>query len=241
MKAQQKIIGVIPARAGSKGIKHKNLSLLNGKPLIQYTIEASENSKLLDFTIISTDDQNVVELSKAFNVRVPFKRPDILSTDTASSVDVVLHVLEYLEKNEKYVPDAIVLLQPTCPLRNAKDIDDAIVKYISKNEKYGIKSLLSVNKPSEHPCECITIENGHMKFAIEGSEEHSRRQTFSEYYFMNGAIYISSVDLLKEKKVFFDPDEANAFFIMHPSHSVDIDEMFDLNIAEGLIKTGSVV
>lgn len=240
MSRKEKFLGLIPARKGSKGIKNKNMTLLNNKPLIQYTLEAAEKSKLLDCTIVTTDDPVIIDFSKNFRVRVPFKRPDHLATDTASSLDVVLHALDYLEKNECYIPDYVVLLQPTCPLRDESDIDSSIMQYLEENRTFGTESLIAVNIPSEHPYECIHIEGHNMKFAFEESRKCSGRQAFSTFYFINGSIYISPVSTIRKKSSFFDPYERNSFYVMHPSHSVDIDEIFDLKVAEALLQTGNV-
>jgi CMP-N-acetylneuraminic acid synthetase len=233
-------LGIIPARSGSKGIKRKNLALLDGKALIQYTFEAIEESRLLDKTILSTDDLDIIELGKSFKISIPFIRPDYLASDTALTIDVVLHALDYLEKDENYVPDAVILLQPTSPLRDGNDIDAAISMYIEENKNFGTECLLSVNKPSQHPAECFCIENNHMKFAITSDKGFKGRQTFPDYFFINGAIYISSVRILREKNIFFDPYQRNAFYRMTPYHSIDIDSLFELDVAEGILKTKKI-
>jgi CMP-N-acetylneuraminic acid synthetase len=212
MSINKKFLGVIPARKGSKGIKNKNMTLLDGKPLIQYTLEAAEKSRHLDLIIVTTDDTDVIEFSKKFNVKVPFKRPEHLSTDTATSLDVVLHALNYLEINEGYVPDYVVLLQPTCPLRDEYD-----------------------------PYDCIRIEGNDMELAFDASKNCSGRQSFSQFYFVNGAIYITPVGTLRNKGLFFDSESKNSFYVMHQSRSIDIDEVFDLKMAESLLKTGNVI
>jgi CMP-N,N'-diacetyllegionaminic acid synthase len=241
MSSKKKFLGIIPARKGSKGIKNKNLTLLDNKPLIQYTLEAAQKSRLLDFTIVTTDDSLVMDLSRKFNVKVPFRRPEHLATDTASSLDVVLHALDYLETNEGYVPDYVVLLQPTCPLRDEHDIDCSIEQYLEESKAYGTESLISVNIPSEHPYDCIHIEGHCMKLAFEESKKCCGRQSFSHFYFVNGAIYITPVATLRKKGLFIDPEENNSFYVMHQSRSIDIDEIFDLKVAESLLQTGNVI
>ncbi|WP_319508450.1 acylneuraminate cytidylyltransferase family protein [uncultured Methanolobus sp.] len=241
MSIKKKFLGVIPARKGSKGIKNKNLILLDNKPLIQYTLEAAEKSRLLDLTIVTTDDPGVIELSKEFNVNVPFRRPGHLATDTASSLDVVLHALDHLETNEGYMPEFVVLLQPTCPLRDEHDIDSSIEQYLEESKAYGTESLISVNVPSEHPFDCICIDGHDMELAFEKSEKCCGRQGFSQFYFMNGAVYITPVNTLRKKGLFFDKKQKNSFYVMHQSHSIDIDEIFDLKVAESLLQTGNVI
>lgn len=233
-----RFLGIIPARAGSKGIKRKNLVQLNGKPMIQYTFEAVEKSRFLDRTVLTSDDPEIIELGKSFKIQIPFVRPEHLATDTALTIEVIKHTIDYLEINEHYIPDAVVLLQPTCPLRDEIDIDTSISMYVEENRKFGIESLISVNKPSQHPAECFCIKNNQMEFAV--NSEKKGRQTFPEYFFINGAIYISSMRMLRDKNVFFDPLQRNAFYVMHPSHSIDIDSTFELDIAEGLLKIKKV-
>ena len=241
MSAKKKFLGIIPARKGSKGIKNKNLILLDNKPLIQYTLEAAEKSRLLDFAIVTTDDSAIMELSRIFNVKIPFKRPKYLSTDDASSIEVVLHALDHLEKNDGYVPDYVVLLQPTCPLRDEHDIDSSIEQYLEEAKIYSSESLISVNIPSEHPYDCIFIDDhNNLELAFEESKKCCGRQSFSQFYFMNGAIYITHVDTLRNKNLFFDPEQKNSFYVMHQSRSIDVDEIFDLKVAESLLKAGNV-
>ena len=126
-----RILGIIPARGGSKGVPGKNIKLLGGLPLIAYTSNAANDSKYLNKTIISTDDLNIAEVAKQFQIEVPFIRPTLLATDTASSIQVVQHVVTYLESQEEYY-DAICLLQPTSPFRKKGFIDKAIEKFINE-------------------------------------------------------------------------------------------------------------
>lgn len=221
----KKILGIIPARAGSKRIPNKNLNLLGDKPLIQYTIEAGINSSKIDRLVLTTDDKNIIELASKFDIEIPFVRPDELSGDTSSSYDVVIHCLNWLSKNYNYHPDAVMLLQPTCPFRDSYDIDNAIEEYLNSSKE----SLISASKVFQHPCDCFKIVDGKIQFAdapIKGRE-------FPEYYFDSGAIYITSVNFLKDRKIFFD--ESPIIFNMSKEHSIDIDEFFELRVADSLI------
>ena len=120
------ILAIIPARGGSKGIPHKNIQNLAGKPLIAYTIIAAKKSKLIDKIVVSTDDKKIAKISEACGIEVPFLRPKNISKDNSSTIEVVKHTLEFLRTNQDYIPDMIIVLQPTSPLRTTRLIDNAI-------------------------------------------------------------------------------------------------------------------
>lgn len=126
----KKILGVITARGGSKGIPEKNIKPLNGKPLISYTIKAAHGSKYLDYSLVSTDDPKIARVSRKYKARVPFMRPAELATDIAKSIPVVLHALDWLRKHKKQKYSYAMILQPTSPLRTAQDIDECIKKAV---------------------------------------------------------------------------------------------------------------
>ena len=129
----KEILGIIPARAGSKGLPHKNMKLFCGKPLISWTIEAALTSKYIDKVIVSTDSLEIAKISNQYGELAPFIRPAFLSTDTAPSIDVIRHVCEYLKEQNSKEFDYISLLEPTSPLRETSDIDNAIFILNSKN------------------------------------------------------------------------------------------------------------
>ena len=140
MYKNKRILALIPARGGSKGIKDKNIIELCGKPLIAYSIDAAKNSKYIDDILVSTDSEKIAEVAKKYGARVPFLRPYELATDTSTTLDVVLHAIDYVNKEEKKY-DTLILLQPTAPLRKTEDIDSAIEKFFlfeekSNNERY---------------------------------------------------------------------------------------------------------
>lgn len=146
MYKDKKTLAIIPARGGSKGIPYKNIMNINGKPLIAYSIEAAKQSKYIDYILVSTDDDKIKEVSLQYGASVPFLRPEEISNDTAKSIDVVIHGINYLkESGEEF--DYVVLLQPTSPLRTSQDIDEAI-EILIKNEK---ESLVSVCEVEENP------------------------------------------------------------------------------------------
>ena len=150
----KKILAIIPARAGSKGIKDKNIIDLNGKPLIAYSIEAGLKSKYIDKVVVTTDGEEIAREAIKYGAEVPFLRPEYLSSDNAKTIDAVIHCIEEMEKlGEKY--DYVVLLQPTQPLRQSWHIDEAIELILEKNEE----ALVSVSKVKDNPILIRSIDS----------------------------------------------------------------------------------
>lgn len=191
-----KILGLITARGGSKGIPGKNIKLLNGRPLIDYTITSAKESKLLSRTILSSDDQNIIGIAKTTGIEVPFTRPSGLAKDETSSIDVVKHALEFFKKmGDEY--EAICLLQPTTPFRRKGLIDEAIRKF--QNGNYD--SLITVREiPAEYnPHWAFEEEDGFLKIATGEDTPISRRQELPKAYHRDGAVYISRTDLVLKR------------------------------------------
>ena len=223
----KKILGIIPARGGSKGIPHKNIIDLCGKPLISYTIEAGLDSKYIDYLIVSTDSQKIAETSEKAGAEVPFMRPAELASDTAKTVDAVVHAIKTLkEKGQEF--DTLVLLQPTQPLRTADDIDRSIEIYIEQ----GCNPLASVSLVDDHPLLIRSISEDKLMPLLNESST-CRRQDMPLYYRINGCIYINEINSISEKTSFNDNPVP---YIMEPSHSIDIDELRDLAVAEYYLK-----
>ncbi len=216
-------MALIPARGGSKGIPRKNIKDLCGKPLIAYSIEAGLNSKYIDSVVVSTDDSEIAEVSKRFGAEVPFIRPEELASDTAKTLDVVLHAIKEMESKGSTF-DTFVLLQPTQPLRTAADLDAAIEKYMEN----GCISMVSVSPVNDHPILIRTIEEDRLKPLLNCSST-CRRQDMPKYYRVNGCIYINEISEIDTNTSFND----NVLpFVMEPSHSVDIDELSDFELAK---------
>ena len=221
-----KIIAIIPARGGSKGIKNKNIYPLNGRPLITYTIEAAKKSKYIDHILVSTDSDEIAETARENGADVPFMRPPELAGDTTKTVEVIVDVLfKIASRGLKY--DAVVLLQPTSPCRTSEDIDGAIELFYKEDKK----SLLSVSEVVENPVLIRRLE-GNRAVPILPVTSTVRRQDFKKYYKVNGAIYINAVDEVDLNTSFND----NAIgYIINPAHAVDIDCMDDIKRAEILL------
>lgn len=224
------ILYIIPARGGSKGIPGKNIRFLGDKPLIAHTIVAAQNAKYQGTILVSTDDEKIAAIAKKYGAEVPFMRPEALSSDSAPTIDVLFHALNYYS-NQNETFDIIVLLQPTSPLRTSKDIDDAIKLMISKNSE----AIVSVCEAEHHPLWAnILPEDGSMKNFIRNEIKGLNRQQLPKYYRLDGAVYISTISALKKHKTFFH--ENTYSYIMPAGHSVDIDHEIDFKLAELLLK-----
>lgn len=228
----KKIICIIPARGGSKGVHRKNLRNLGNKPLIQWTIEEAQKSKYINRIIVSTEDKEIEDACMRMGAEV-IERPKELASDDSPTVDSVLYTLKVLEDNEKYIPNYVMLLQCTSPFRTVADIDNAIEKLLSKSKNF--KSLISVTKEENPPWWLKSInEDGIIKdFITYDKKQYSRRQSFPPLYRLNGAIYICDIDEFKKHRTF--EIESTLAYIMDSNSSVDIDTEDDLELAEYIL------
>jgi CMP-N,N'-diacetyllegionaminic acid synthase len=229
-KEGRKILGVITARGGSKGLPRKNVLELNGKPLIAWTIDSAKRSRYLDKVVVSTEDKEIARISRKFNAEV-IDRPKELATDAATSIEVIKHAVSFLEKNEKYKPEIVVILQPTSPLRDESEIDAAIKKLIET----GADSVISVSEYETSPFLAYTLDSAdRMDLLIKSGYNSSRRQDIPKAYKPNGAVYAVKTDtLMKENKILGKDTRA---LIMQKERSVDIDSGIDLKLAEFLVR-----
>lgn len=240
MYKYKKILALIPARGGSKGLPGKNIRLLAGKPLIAWSIEQAKGSKYLDKVVVSTDYENIAKIAEQFGAEVPFIRPAELAADDSSSIDVIFHAIDFL-KNTGQQFDYIALLEPTSPLRESADIDNAIENLIDKNEA---KAIVGVSKlESAHPEFNVLInnENGFIKKYLDNSSIRVlRRQELPDVYFFEGTIYISDIDFLAQKRTFYH--ELTLPYVVPRWKSMEIDEICDLIMAEALLnaKAGGI-
>lgn len=229
MYKDKKILAVIPARGGSKGIPKKNIIDLLGKPLLYYSVKSAKESKYIDKVIISTDDEEIAEVGKKLGAEVPFLRPKEISGDKAKSIDAFIHAIKKLEKlEEKY--DYILLLQNTSPLRQSWHIDEAIEKIIESDER----SLVSVSEVIEHPCIMRTLDEKGCTLPLISMTGDMRRQDFPPIYIVNGAIYIQKND--EHLNLDTNLNGGKLAYIMSREYSVDIDEYLDLDIAMHYLK-----
>ena len=228
----RKILAIIPAREGSKRLPHKNKMELNGKALIEWTIQPVLESGLIDTTLISTDDDDILELVKKYDVVAPFKRPKELADDKASIFEVIVHAIEYFKSKEIYFSH-VLLLQPTSPLRNSKDIDKAIQKL---NEK--TKSIVSVCETEHSPLWTNVLPSDlSMKDFISEKYKNIRSQDLPLYFRLNGAIYVSEIEYYIKNKGFFGPDTYAC--IMPINRSIDIDNKMDFELCKIMMNENS--
>ena len=227
MYDNKKIITIIPARSGSKGLKDKNIKELNGKPLIAYTIEAAKESKIFDEIIVSTDSEKYAEIAKKYGANVPFLRSRENAGDKAGSWDVAREVISKLDKQY----DIVVLLQPTSPLRTSKNIKDAIKLFFDKDAD----TVCSVCETDHPTFWCNTLdENLSMRDFIK-KEYDLPRQQLPKTYTLNGAIYVCKAKNLDNLNFYSAKSYA---YVMARNSSIDIDDMSDLALAEVLLQKG---
>ncbi|HNX91115.1 MAG TPA: acylneuraminate cytidylyltransferase family protein [Candidatus Omnitrophota bacterium] len=226
----KKILAIVPARSGSKGLPNKNIKLFCGKPLICWTISEAKRSKYIDDVTVSTDSPRIAEISKKAGAIVPFLRPPELATDTASSMDVVFHAISEFEKiNGRY--EIVLLLQPTSPLRVSEDIDNAVELLI----KQKAKAIVSLTEALVNPSWVNVLPaNGCIKDFLHCSVINKRRQVLPKYFQLNGAVFLGYAKYLKGTGTFYT---AKTYaYIMPRERSVDIDDIFDFKLAEIIMR-----
>lgn len=223
---ERKILAVIPARGGSKGIPRKNIIEVGGKPLIAWTISAARKSRYIDKLILSSDDDEIMTIARKFGCDVPFTRPGELASDTSGTVEVILHAINNI--HEKY--DYIVILQPTSPLRSVSDIDNCIENCFEKNAP----SCVSVTEVEKSPYWMYILdENARMKSVIDFKNRSMRRQELPATYALNGAVYVvNSESFMKTQKLI---ESETVAYIMPIIRSLDIDTEYDLMIAQMIL------
>jgi N-acylneuraminate cytidylyltransferase/CMP-N,N'-diacetyllegionaminic acid synthase len=226
------ILGIIPARGGSKGLPRKNIKPLLSKPLIAWTIEQALASKYFDRVIVSTDDKEIAEISKKYGAEVPFMRPKELAEDNAKGIDVVLHAIDWLRKNDRREQhDLLMLLQPTSPLRATEDIDKTIELLFLKKAK----AIVSVCEVDHHPLWANTLpEDGCMKNFIRQKIMNKNRQELPIFYRLNGAIYLAFCDYIKQFKSFIGKE--TFAYIMPQDKSIDIDNEIEFELTRIIMK-----
>ncbi len=224
-----KILAIIPARGGSKGVPRKNIKDLNGKPLIAYTIEASLNSNLIDTTIVSSEDKEILEISKKFGAEI-INRPKELATDKASTMPVITQVLNELSSKGKNF-DIVVILQPTSPCRDSNDIDNAVKFFLEQDAN----ALISVVSPDIEILKAYIVNSdGYLQGAINDKYPFTRRQDLPKAYLANGAIYMIKTELFLKSESLMT--EKTLPFVMPKEKSVNIDTIEDFKKAKKLLQ-----
>ncbi len=222
MYKNKTFLAIIPARGGSKRLPRKNILDLAGKPLIAWSIESGLKSKYIDKVVVSSDDVEILTVSKRYNAET-IVRPDKLASDTATTFDAIKHTVENVEQY-----DYIVLLQATSPLRDAKHIDEAIELLESKNAD----AIVSVCEMDHSPLWSNTLDESlSMQGFLKDEVLNKRSQDLEKYFRLNGSIYICKTEKLLEEKSFFIKENIYGYK-MDRKNSIDIDEEIDFKMAE---------
>ena len=226
-------MALIVGRGGSKSIPSKNIKMMNGKPLIAYTIEAATQSKCFDRIILSTDDGAIADIGKQYGADVPIMRPHELAGDTSPIIDASLHMLNWLENNQSYIPDYVMLLQPTSPMRTSEDLHHALQQMI-ENEADAVVSVVPVD---QHPALMKTIDIHNFLIPFIPGNHESRRQDLPPVYTLNGAIYCVKRSVLLKSKSWCPPGALA--YVMPRERSIDIDTPVDWALAELLMQNSA--
>ncbi len=223
-----KIVSIIPARAGSVGVAGKNVKLLNGEPLIAYSIKASLRTELISRTIVSTDSEDIARIARRFGAEAPFLRPKAISGDNSTDYEFFLHAIEWFEKNEGFVPEYFVHLRPTTPLRDPGVIDRAIELFTNNQSA---TSLRSVHEMSESAYKCFEIDDNKLKTIGASSFEldtaNNARQSFPTTYSANGYVDIIRRNLVADQKI-----HGNCVMPFITNVVVEVDTMDDFMLLE---------
>ena len=226
------ILAIIPARGGSLGLKNKNMYPLNGRPLLFYTLDAAKNAKLIDRIVVSSDSKKILNFSKQNSVEV-IKRPKKISGSKSTTQEAIIHCLNFLKKNENYIPDIIIILQPTSPLRNSKHINKAIEIFLKDKKATSLVSCVKVPH-NFHPMSLMKENNdGYLVNFLKRKKFIYRRQDKDSLFARNGAaIYIVKYEYVS--KFLFGGKVIN--FIMDENTSIDIDSLADIKKAKKILK-----
>jgi N-acylneuraminate cytidylyltransferase len=228
--AGNKVLAIIPARGGSKGVPRKNIRLLAGKPLIAWTIEEAKKSKYIDRLILSSEDDEIMQVAGDYGCEVPFKRPIELAQDDTPGVEPIIHALHTLKGRYDYV----VMLQPTSPLRTAADIDECMEKCAASDAP----ACVSVSEVEQSPYWMYRLDKKmRMLPLINSGTLISRRQDLPPVYILNGAVYVARSEYLLTQKSFITDETVG--YEMPLKKSLDIDNEYDLKLAELILQYSS--
>ena len=235
MYKKKKIIAITLARGGSKAIKNKNIVKINNKPLISYTIKEVKKSKYIDEYIVSTDSKKIKKVAEKFGANVPFLRPKNISSDKATSVDALVHAVNWMEKYENIKYDYIIEIMCTNPLKKVKDIDEIIKKIVNT----GADSVIAVHKLEDnHPIRIKKIIKGKIKdFTLKEIPETRRQDLKPDAYIRSGSIYALKRKHLMVEKLRYGSRNSRPY-ILPQERAVNIDTIADLYAAEKMIKDG---
>ncbi len=223
MEKKEKVIGLITARSGSKGIPNKNMKKLNGKPLLYYASKALIGNEEIDQVILSTDSESIAEYGRELGLKVPFIRPKYLAEDNSKSIDVVKHIIKKCS-----LKGSICLVQPTSPLVSCSDIQKSIE--IHKNTNQNVISVCETSLKLSNTC----LLNEFCKISFLEKNTGTPRQLQNQYYKLNGAIFLNSIESILQTNSLVQ--ENSIAFIMPKYRSIDIDDLYDWNVTELILK-----
>ncbi len=228
----KKVLAIIPARGGSKGLPGKNIRNICGKPLIAWSIEKAKKSSFLDAILVTTDSAEIAGVAELYGAPVPFLRPAELATDKASTYDVIRHALAFLQRQDGATFDLVVLLEPTSPLREDDDIDRMLEMLIAKYNDFD--SIISVGEVDEHPSIMKRItETGLLPFCPE-LQQTTRRQDNEPAFFPYGVAYIAKTDALLAENTFYT--KRSTYFKIKPYQNYEIDDIYGFLCTENIMK-----
>lgn len=230
-------IAVIPARGGSQGLPGKNIRQLCGRPLIAWSIESARQSVHLDEVVVTTDDEEIAEVSKRYGASVPFLRPATLATATSPTIDAVGHALEYYRYDLQRSFAYTVLLEPTSPLREKDDIDRMLALLDERRDSFD--AIVSVGQVAEHPSIVKRFRDGALSQFCPELTQHTRRQDLEPAWFPYGVAYIIKTDVLLEKRTFYPPRCMG--FPIHQYQNYEIDTIYDFICVEAIMRHQGVV
>lgn len=228
MYKNHKILCIIPARGGSRGLARKNVLEICGKPLIAYSIEQALSCSYIDKVLVSTEDEEIARISKSYGADVPFMRPAELAQDDTSSLDVLLHGINRLE-NEGQEFEIVVMLHATSPLRAVEDIDSCIAKLVEEDAENVFSVSLSYRNPYFNMVEVVGEKVVQVK-----AGNYSSRQSAPSVYDLNASVYVWWKDVFKKKQSYYY--EGSKFYIMGKERSVDIDDEIDFELVRLLME-----
>lgn len=226
------VMGLIPARGGSKGLPGKNLMEICNKPLIAWTIEKAKKSACLDVVLVSTDDPDIAAIARECGAYVPFLRPAELATDTATTIAVVEHALAHMKNNENRDFFYTVLLEPTSPLREDDDIDEMLKNLDWRNDVFD--SLISVGEVSEHPSIIKQLVGNQVEPFCRELKLTGRRQDNKPAYFPYGVAYVAKTNSLLKEKTFYT--ERCTYYIIKQYQKYEIDDLYDFLCVQTIMK-----
>ncbi len=226
------VIALIPARGGSKGIPRKNIRILQGKPLLAWTIEAARASVTVDRVVVSTEDPDIAAVAEQWGAEVPFRRPESLAADDTPGIEVVLHAIQWFQKEVQVEQDfVVVVLQPTSPLRTTQDIEAALEMFTNPK----VQAVVSVCEAEHHPWWMNTLpEDRNMRDFLSPQALNTNRQELPAYYRLNGALFAGYASYIQSHHGFYGPN--TYAYIMPQWRSVDIDTEMDWLLAEAILQ-----